>query len=301
MDGLEDRYLSYPHERAGVVKAKGSWWNALYKTHSEEMPGRITQVPIIGGSHLEALQEACRVQEGGGIQGIPPVFLEIRAPQFRPSFSRLDRNGKATMVLNPTLRDAMEALVRRSPLIFSSLGGNYYNALGLITHPRRFDFVLSEQTDLPLIPGHEIIPEVFVREALLPHLENVTFRLLRILRGMTAGKIFHLESPPPIPSEDHIRRFPGVFAHRVEELGVSPALLRYKLWRLQSRLFAEACEAADVQFVPVPPATQDADGFLVEAAWHRDPTHGNAWYGAQVMQQISEIVEPQRLKAETTL
>ena len=92
----------------------------------------------------------------------------------------------------------------------------------------------------------------------------------------------HIESPLPAASCEHIREYPGVFRDLIEERGVSPALLRYKLWRLHSHLYAEACAELDVEFLPVPDDMQDDRGMMAERAWARDPTHGNALYGSAV-------------------
>jgi hypothetical protein len=100
------------------------------------------------------------------------------------------------------------------------------------------------------------------------------------------GRLVHIESPPPIPSEEHIREHPGIFHDKIEECGVSPAMLRYKFWRLHSRLYREACAALGVEFLTVPEAMRDDAGMMIEAAWNPDPTHGNALYGGAVIGKL---------------
>ena len=77
-----------------------------------------------------------------------------------------------------------------------------------------------------------------------------------------------------------------MFKGLIAERGVSPALLRFKLWRLHSGLYREACAALGVEFLPVPLEMQDVEGMLVPQAWNPDPTHVNALYGQHVLARL---------------
>lgn len=254
---------------------------SLFKRKSPA-PGKVV---FIGHSHLRALRLAYvartkRLAEAGAHNGRPAEFVPLSAPAFAP---RLDVPDGSKQIFN---RRTVKALSGPSvAAIVSCIGGNAYNVFGLTNHPCPFDFVLAEDPTLALDAKAQILPCNAVRQSLKRRLAN-NIRLLTALRAQTDRPIFHLESPPPIPSERHIRSNPGRFRDRIAECGVAPPTLRYKLWRLQSDLVREACEALDIAFVSVPRVTQDKAGMMVERGWARDATHGNSWYGARVLNTV---------------
>jgi hypothetical protein len=97
----------------------------------------------------------------------------------------------------------------------------------------------------------------------------------------------HPESPPPIPSAEFLEAHAGDFKALMKERGFAPALFRYKVWRLHSRLYRAACDQLGIEFLPVPPEMQDEQGMMVPRAWNHDPTHGNALYGQHVLAGIA--------------
>ena len=233
---------------------------------------RKISVVAIGESHLAALARAY-----ASMAKTLPVrihFMRVDQQEYRPP---LDKKGK----LNPRIA---EILANAKPkLILSCIGGNTHNVLGLVKHPRPFDVVLPEEPDLPLEDDAEIIPSDLIRETFRERLEKGPFIILRTLRRNFDVRIFHLEPPPPLPRQ-HILRNPGsFFGARIQSLGVAPAALRYKLWRLHSAVLLSFCRDSGIEFVPVPAQTLDPEGMLVERAWGLDPTHGNEWFGAQAI------------------
>ncbi len=132
----------------------------------------------------------------------------------------------------------------------------------------------------------EILPARLVRATLL-RAHGCAVQLLTALRERVTGPLIHIEPPPPVPSADHIRAYPGVFAGKIAELGVSPASLRYKLWRLHSAILAELCGKLGIALLPAPADTQDAQGMLAEDCWNPDPTHANAVYGGRVLRDLA--------------
>ena len=68
---------------------------------------------------------------------------------------------------------------------------------------------------------------------------------------------------------------------------VSPAPLRYKLWRLEAEIEAEVCRASGIELLPVPPAALTGSGFL-RPDCYLDPMHANAAYGRLVLAQLME-------------
>ena len=80
---------------------------------------------------------------------------------------------------------------------------------------------------------------------------------------------------------------PRVFQENLH-LGISPPAIRRKLHELHSDIARQAYAAMNIGFLGVPSACMDADGYLLPPYWSKDPTHGNAKYGALVIQQILE-------------
>jgi hypothetical protein len=196
--------------------------------------------------------------------------------------------------LNPALVAALTRLRDERPIQagFLSIDGNAHTLFALVKHPRPFDFVLAEQPDLPLDPESELIPEAFVEAALRDRMAR-TERLIGAMVRHLPVPLFQVESVPPVRSTEHILATQeNVFWDMLKlgELGVAPAFLRYKLWRLHSRLVREFCDRHGVAFIPAPAESQDADGFLVEGACTRgDATHGNASYGEHILRQIYAV------------
>jgi len=123
-----------------------------------------------------------------------------------------------------------------------------------------------------------------VRQALARRSAEVAAILAALARAAPVPLV-QLESPPPIPSEAHLRAHPTVFAEAFARHGVAAAGLRWRMWRINSALMAEWCAAHAIPFLPVPDAMLDADGMLAPAGWGEDPTHANAAYGAAALRQ----------------
>lgn len=236
---------------------------------------------MIGNSHMKALRHAYQTREvQGRREGLECRFIQVNLPEFRPVII----DGRFSPYIEDSLKDD------KVRLVVSTFGGNDHNVLGLVNHPRKFDFVLPEEPGLPLQEDAEVLPFELVRRTLRARLAP-TRQLMRMLREATTAPVFHLESPPTIPSEAHILQNRFGFPELIEEYGVAPATLRYKLWRLHSSLVCETCDQLRFRFVPAPKAMQDANNMLVEEAWWYDPTHANEIYGERLYRQLLAIVE----------
>lgn len=242
-------------------------------------PDPTAPILAVGTSHLAALEEAIR--HNGTAPRI--AFVQLRDPGYRGALVRSPAGA-------PSLkrRLAEDVTERSRELVVSLVGGNKHNILGLLNHPRPFDFILPDEPDLPFTQGAECVPVGLVAESLTRRAAN-ELDLLRALRRATTATMVHMESPPPNPSVEHIRRHPGVFKDRIDALGVAPTHLRYKLWRVHSSVVRAVCSEIGITFVPAPREAQDAHAMMLEAAWAEDPTHGSAWYGALVLKQILDV------------
>lgn len=188
----------------------------------------------------------------------------------------------------PRLTEAVAQRLREHQgTVFSMIGGGAHGVLGVLVHPRRFDFVLPEQPLLPLDPAAEILPALAVQQV-LESLMSDYLALMSQVRQLSVGPMFHIESPPPYADAERMHAdmpwsmFPGM-CHEI-----SPACFRYKLWRLHSQIAGKWCETAGVVFVPCPPETVDENGFMREP-YYGDGAHANAAYGELVLEQMRQL------------
>ncbi len=218
------------------------------------------KILVIGHSHIHALKTAKTVDETFDFYSL--------VTQGMKNLAQINANDYTSVIF--------------------SIVGNHHNIFGLLNHPEPFDFYLPEKINLPIIPNARLLPVSLVAKALecrMMPVFNITSTLLEFFKT----NIYQIESVPPIPSEEHIKKYPGVFKEKINQLGVSPAGFRYKLWRLHSKIMRENCQKMGITFIEVPKESQDDDGLLSEKYWNVDPTHGNALYGDLVLNQIRAI------------
>jgi hypothetical protein len=245
----------------------------------------------IGHSHLTAMQIALdATPEFSENFAIHSQFVQLLEPGLAPSFHEASGGPVMNLALREKLAAAIAALPRpTTAAIF--LSGNEYHFIGMFNQERSFDFVLPEVPDLPLIDGAEIIPEHllaarFIRQI---HVSVVVARLLRAELAQAGIPCYALATPPPVPDNDFLMNPASHFYPEMTRFGVAPPCLRYKLWRLQSRIFVEELTAAGLVCLPAPADTIDQDGFMRPPGWHPDGVHGNAWYGEALLRQILDL------------
>jgi hypothetical protein len=185
--------------------------------------------------------------------------------------------------------ETSQRISRHAGPVFSLIGGACHTQLGMLAHPRPWDFVLPAAEHLPLAPGTELIPHDAVKDILFGLMQEYLEITLQV-QGAATGDLFHIEPPPPCADEERMLPhvpwplFPGM-RHEI-----SPALFRYKLWRLQSSLLEEHCREHGIGFVPYPGTTADERGFLAPA-YFGDGAHANPAYGALVLEQMRRLHE----------
>jgi hypothetical protein len=227
----------------------------------------------IGHSHLGCVEHAASA-----------VGLEIDAVNFWLA-------PEACIATEGTLRlsDELRTVVgkHRGPIL-SFIGGSSHTVLGVLVHPRRFDFVLVEQPELPVHPDAELLPQNAVAAMLRAHMKGY-LDLMGEVAGVASAPIYHFESPPPYWNGDRMRKFIpwSLFPDMKQE--VSVATFRWKMWRLHSALIRDWCEANGMRFVPCPEESLDERGFLAEACFH-DGLHGGPAYGGLLVEQIGQLV-----------
>jgi hypothetical protein len=171
---------------------------------------------------------------------------------------------------------------------FLSIGGNVHNVLGLVNHPSSFDFYLPEAPEFPINPNARLLPVALV-SSIIEKFVLQFFNMLPLATTILNKNFYQIESPPPIPCDTFIRENAIGFKEKIEQLGVSSAIFRYKFWRLHSMVVRKHCEKLGISFIEAPKESQDVNGFLLEKYWAKDAVHANALYGDLVLNQIHGI------------
>ena len=239
-------------------------------------------VLVIGRSHVAAIRDAARIRREADPARPRTRVIHMREPQYAPEIVGEGDSAAFSPALAAAIRDQID---RHAPVVASCIGGQFHNALALLRHPRPFDFRLSgEPAPEPAI-GAEPIPEALVRAALADGMAGDLLRL-RLLRDLI-GPFIQLESPPLVEDDAFIAAHAeAYFAARGHD--VAPAPLRWKIWRLASRLMREGAEALGCRYLPVPAAAVDAAGYLAQP-FAGDATHGNHRYGEAVIAQLETL------------
>ena len=187
---------------------------------------------------------------------------------------------------NPSFIKALEVPGGGRCLYVSMLGGNAHNILGLVAHRKPFDFTLPEEPHLANESGSEPQTYAFVEHA-LKSLMSYNLCFLRCARNAVDGPMLHLQSPPPIEDETLIQAdLAPRLATSLNPVGIAPPLLRYKLWRLHSKIVASTCAMLGIEYVPVPPKVL-VDGRFLQPIFFQDATHANGAYGEVILDQLS--------------
>ncbi|MDD2723232.1 MAG: hypothetical protein PHH59_04310 [Methylovulum sp.] len=220
------------------------------------------KVLVVGHSHILALKRAASADES----------FEFYSIQEKGMDEILNANADAYL--------SIALLIR----------GNHHNNLGLINHPQPFDFYLPENTNLPIRPNAQLLPVSLVANAMKDHMKQSLFfdMTSNIVEAFRNIPIYQICSPPPLP-EMHIRKHPSTFKEKIDELGVSPAIFRYKLWHLYWTIAHANCAKLGITFVDVPKTVQNKNGLLHLEYCNTDPTHANDVYGNLVLNQIRAL------------
>ncbi len=240
------------------------------------------QFVAFGHSHIVAFAKGAYEYDATLPAGAPRAlgrFFYLYDPAYQPVVQGRGRTAE----LNPKLLQEL-----RQPdwdFVLLVCGGNEHNVLGIVGNKRPFDFVLSSAPDLPLQPGYELVPEALVREVLMSFMEE-SLQAMSAFRAATSLPVMQLEPPPPLPNR-RVLAYPSEFVRsRVFRKNIAPELIRHKLWRLESKIYGEFCEAAGIDYLPAPAGMVAPTGMLAEEGWGADATHANARYGIEALKDV---------------
>jgi hypothetical protein len=233
---------------------------------------------LIGQSHVAAVRAAATIRRERDPASPRTRVIHTGEPLYAPELE--DGGSRFAAPLAAAIQDQID---RHAPRVASCIGGNYHNVLSLIRHPRPFDFRLTEEDSVE--PAVELLPLTLVRETLSRGMATDLTRL-RLLADLV-GPFLHLQSPPPLADGALIAERADAFfrTSAMAELGVAPAVLRHRMWRLASSIIADTCAEIGARFVPVPREAMTADGFL-DSDFAGDATHGNGRYGEVLIRTL---------------
>ena len=252
------------------------------------------KVVIVGDSHAYAIQKAIAAQKAADPEFVFEFEFEFEAYRFKRP-----KRGKGFGDL--TARQILRLIKKLTPrdVVVSTIGGNHHSAFGLIQHPVAFDVLLPGREEA-VAEGAQIIPSRAVSDYFVERLERGDIELVSQLASAAPCPVYHLAPPPPKRDDDFIRsNHETQFAARgLTDNGVSPAPLRYKLWKLQTDLTQRIYEKAGVKQLMPPQKALDEDGYLRPDFYAKDATHANKKYGTLVLRQIKSSILASETKPE---
>jgi len=236
----------------------------------------------IGSSHLYAILVGYEQLAKAKVVPFKLTGIQLNSTRFAP----LTTKTPGGVQLNQNLRAEIEALLRTldPAYILYSPGGNVHNVIGLVEHPKPFDFYLPHAHS-PSAENSQILPYELVR-AVIRERSRPAIALLQLIECFSETPALYISSPPPIRSEELIKARPGAFRDAIATHGIAPATLRLKLWDVSCRVMQAECSKLNIPFLDAPRESMDQEGFLLESYHGSDPTHGNAAYGKLVVHQI---------------
>ncbi len=276
-----------------------------------------------GHSHLNAIvkawNQAGRHDEFAGIEA---HFANLSQDKFQPNFETVGltpsvskdksllesitariRSDKAAhdfraagrvAVLTEALEKRMSHILKREKpdALLLICMGNEYNTMGMLRHPQPFDFEMPG-SDMPLDPDAEVIPYPLMKAQMQALAERNALLFWRFFNQAAPDiPTYVVPPPPPIPSESHILSFPGAFADRAREYGISPVGLRSKMWQLYCDVIRETVAGTSSTFFELPGVVLSR-GCLAQQFWQKDPTHGNEIYGRLILDYLMDAAFPQ--------
>jgi hypothetical protein len=253
--------------------------------NNESSEYKLKHINIIGHSHINAILTALNEFK------FTDNYNLVKLHEHEKKMQLLVNVDKNKQKINQDFLDLLPHEKNHQSFYFLMIGGNAHNILGLLQHPKPFDFVLSNNPELPLLKNAEIIPYEYMKSIMRSKvLRNL--QLLSAFKYCLKSNIYQIESPPPIGDDEHIKKYiEPFFRDKYTNHSISPRFLRYKLWVLHSNIVREACDANKINYLSAPSSTMDGDGFLNAKFFPDNTTHANSLYGKEILQQIKHAVE----------
>lgn len=248
-------------------------------------------VLAVGFSHLGAIVRAHQARVAARSNTFELQYINFNIIDEYKPFSV--ENKKNKIIYNAALiGDLKSCVVAKDPmLIVGSLWSNQHFVLSTFNDPRRFDLILPDEPDRPLSDGSEIIPYDLIN-LLIDERCKAAYGLGPVIKNLCELPFCTISAPPPISNLSDI---PGGspterITAKVNELGIAPAGLRYKIWKVCEAAFLKHSQESGVPFVRVPHEAVDANGYRRREYFGVDWIHASDSYGELVLGQIDHLL-----------
>lgn len=197
----------------------------------------------------------------------------------------------------PRTDEYWEALKREAAdsTVVLMWAGNDYNGGFLFEVTPRFDYVRANMPELD--ESAVLVPAAAVEELFynVPHMRDCE-QMLRALHEAPNCRVILMETPPPKGDDAALRTMLAAeFGAKAEARGfsvenvpLSPPVLRRKLWRSMYDAFRRVALETRTEFLALPAWVFDEGGFLKREYWHSDATHANAAYREAMIADLAE-------------
>lgn len=245
---------------------------------------------MFGHSHMWAIHSALKGRSYVSPEGDLRIqVLLCGTAEFPSDLTLLTHGGREH--INPALVGALAPYhaTRQGCWLASYVQGSYASRVLQLEIGERIEFVHPRRPDLPLRSGARLVPYDAIRRLMEAEAKQLQPFLGRLAKLGYAG-VLHLEGPPPISSNEHVRSaLERAGSSPPPEAEVAPASLRLKLWSTQQDVVRAVCARTGAKYVPPPPDAVDEHGYMKQELW-KDSIHGNHSYGAQVITQVQALV-----------
>lgn len=251
------------------------------------------KVLIVGHSHANCIVAALRSPID--IEG--DVVFEVVAAGSKGLVGGLVlTNGAGKRVVNPILLHAADRAgndpgVDRISMV-SLIGGNHALQLGLFTGSRPWH--VAGSNGATSLAQSVPVPYQALKAAVSRRLASFG-EFMRLLPRGVFDRILHVEAPPPVFSARYIFETLPAKARELAlqaglpEVSVSDIAApehRKRVWLCQSEVVRDLVEGSGAEYLLPPASAIDAQGYLREE-FRKDPSHGNASYGREVIKMVA--------------
>lgn len=246
--------------------------------------GNKPRVFFLGDSHTVCIMAAARSMDTAKL----PFDI------FASRFEKVKRET-GSVIAGVTVKAAVEKLKNASSndILVSLIGGNQFNAIGLMRHSDPFNFFSPDHDNRDIVPGERLIPSSVIEEMFDGYAGKAANNFLVDAQQYFTGRLFHAVPPPPKFDNEFIRTHAEtLFRDRgIETFGVTRPSVRMKLWQAQVRAMRRLYEPLGIGLLMPPSGSTDADGFLKQEAYGPDATHANKLYGKKVIAQVAALFD----------
>lgn len=261
---------------------------------------------MLGMSHMLTVLNACGAGPAGAAwQSFPPgleprfvdwetrpeliegpvqaahIHISCYVPHWGPALSRPTGTGQLGVALGFQKLLGQIGPDSGQDLVLVFMRGEEPFHLGLDPRQAPYDFFMPERPDLPPEPGRQPLPLTLVHE-LMRRVTQQSVHDLMAIRAFCPGKRVVWVCCPPLVQADWLRQVDPVTEH------LPPDGFRIKHHQLYLQTMSAALAPLGIHTLPPPPQAVDERG-LLKSEFTRDRLHGNADYGALVLQQVKEL------------